>query len=130
MHLAVKTADRLENSRIVRILLYHGARIDVRDANGNTSIDIANDLDDSKTKQDILRLLNHKAGLIEILQYRTPLKKVNRSMKMPIAYLLFNFYVYVITLFFNAPLWQHMWEIYFVLTTFMLATIFWVITMQ
>lgn len=130
MHLAVKTADRLENSRIVRILLYHGARTDLKDLNGNTAIDIANDLEESRTKQDILRLLNHKAGLIELLQYRTPLRKVNKSMKMPMAYLLFNLYVYIITLFFNAPLWQDMTEIYFVLTTFMLATIFWIISMQ
>ena len=74
--------------------------------------------------------MTHKTGLIEFLQYRSPLKKVNKSWKLPIAYLVFNIYVYIITLFFTAPLWAHMWEIYFVLTTFMLAFTFWIITMR
>lgn len=31
MHLAIKTSDKLENSRTVRVLLYHGASTDILD---------------------------------------------------------------------------------------------------
>ena len=67
MHLAVKTSDKLENSRTVRVLLYHGAQTNIKDQNGNTPLDIARDLNESRIKQDIIRLLTHKTGLIEFL---------------------------------------------------------------
>lgn len=74
--------------------------------------------------------MTHKGGLIEFLQYRNPLKKVERSWKLPIAYLVFNAYTYLITICFTAPLWAHEYEIYLVMITFLFAFIFWLITMS
>lgn len=48
MHLAIKTSDKLENSRTVRVLMYHGAPINIRDSNGNSALDIAKSLENSK----------------------------------------------------------------------------------
>ena len=101
MHLAIKSSHKLDNARTVRVLLYHGAPTNILDYNGNSALDIANSLEDSKIKADILKLLSHRTGLLEYLQYRNPLKKVNKSWKLPIAYLVFNIYTYIIFIFFS-----------------------------
>ena len=105
MHLAIKTSDKLENSRTVRVLMYHGAPTNIRDSNGNSALDIARSLDNSKTKEDIIKFLTHRTSLIEFLQYRNPLTKVKRSWKLPIAYFVFNLYAYAISLLITMPLW-------------------------
>ena len=46
MHLAIKTSDKLENSRPVRALIYHGAATSLKDHNGNNALDIAQTLED------------------------------------------------------------------------------------
>ena len=46
------------------------------------------------------------------------------------AYLVFNIYTYFITICFTAPLWAHEWEIYLVFTTFVIAFLLWLVTMN
>lgn len=41
MHLAIKSAEKLENARPVKALLYHGAPTDIDDKKGQKPIDIA-----------------------------------------------------------------------------------------
>lgn len=130
MHLAIKSSHKLENARTVRVLLYHGAPTTLLDQNGQSAIDIANSLEDSRIKQDILKLLTHRTGLIEYLQYRNPLKKVDKSWKLPAAYLVFNIYTYVIFGLFTGPLCQEAYEIYTIIVSFSIASLFWVITMS
>ena len=129
MHLAIKTSDKLENSRPVRALIYHGAATDIKDANGNKAIDIAGTLENKKIQSEIIKYLNHRTGLIEFLQYRNPLKKVGKSAKLPIAYFLFNLYIYVISVLFTMPLWKEWYEVIIVGSTFVVAAIFWIWSM-
>ena len=130
MHLAIKSSHKLENSRTVRVLLYHGAPTNIRDQNGFTALDLANNLEDSRIKLEIIKLLTHRTGLIEFLQYRNPLKKVSRSWKLPIAYVGFNVYIYLISALFTAPIWAAPFEIWIVLISFAVSTLFWLITMN
>ena len=67
MHLAIKSSHKLDNARTVRVLLYHGAPTNILDYNGNSALDIAHSLEDSKIKSDILKLLQHRTGLLEYL---------------------------------------------------------------
>jgi ankyrin repeat protein len=67
MHLAIKTSDKLENSRPVRALIYHGAPTNVKDANQNTALDIAKTLENQKIKEEIMKYLTHKTSLVEFL---------------------------------------------------------------
>ena len=45
MHLAIKLSEKLESSRPVRVLLYHGAPTNIPDNNGNLPIDFANKIE-------------------------------------------------------------------------------------
>ena len=130
MHLAIKSSHKMENSRTVRVLLYHGAPTNIRDQNGFTALDLVKNFEDSRIKQDIIKLLTHRTGLIEFLQYRNPLKKVSKSWKLPMAYLVFNLFIYLIFSLFTAPLWPQYYEIVIVIVSFAIATLFWVITMN
>lgn len=111
MHLAIKTSDRLQNTRAIRLLLYQGASVEIRDSSGNSAIEIANSLEDSKVKAEILRLLTHKPGIVEQLGYKSSLKKVKKSWKFPSIYVLFHVAVYVIAFIFVMPLW-HIYMVY------------------
>jgi len=42
MHLAVKLSEKLNSSRPVRVLLYHGAPTNIKDMNGKVPLDFAN----------------------------------------------------------------------------------------
>ena len=110
--------------------MFHGSLTNIKDNNGKTALDIAKELEPSAIKQDIIRLLTHKPGLIEILQYRTPLVKVDKSWNLPSAYMLFNIYTYMVFFFLTGPLWANIIEIWFLVATFIIATIFWIVTMN
>lgn len=56
--------------------------------------------------------------------------KVEKSRKLPTAYFLFNLYTYLVFALFTGPLWVSMIEIWLLLGTLAVATIFWVVTMN
>ena len=63
MHLAVKSSERLENSRPVRSLLYNGAPITIKDKEGKLPIDLAYELEDEKIKKEVIGHLTQKMTL-------------------------------------------------------------------
>jgi hypothetical protein len=75
-------------------------------------------------------LLSHRTGILEYLQYRNPLKKVDKSWKLPIAYLMFNIYTYLIFGFFTGPLAGQMYEIWLIAISCGMASVFWLVTMS
>lgn len=129
MHLAIKTSDKLQNTRAIRLLLYQGASTSVRDSSGNSALDIVHSLEESKIKGDILKLLTHKAGLVEQLGYRSSLKKVKKSWKFPSFYLLAHVVVYAISFFFTMPLWN-VYMVYAAFGLFASSLIFWIVSMS
>lgn len=74
--------------------------------------------------------MTHRTGLIEFLQYRNPMKKVKRSWKLPIAYFVFNAFSYTIGFLFIIPLWKNWMEIWVLLATLAVATLFWIISIN
>ena len=50
MHLAIKTSDKLQNTRAIRLLLYQGASTTIRDSSGNSALEIAYSLEPSNIK--------------------------------------------------------------------------------
>lgn len=44
MHLAVKTAEKVDSTRPVRALLYRSAPINIADNKGNLPIDVSNEI--------------------------------------------------------------------------------------
>jgi len=67
MHLAIKASETLESARPVRALIYYGSPIDIKDNQDNIAIDVAEKLEESKVKDEILKYLNHRVGLVEFL---------------------------------------------------------------
>ena len=130
MHLAIKTSDKLDNSRPVRALIYHGAPTNVKDSNGHEALDIARGLENPKIREEIIKYLTKRTSLVEFLQYRPPLKKVGKSWKLPIAYVLFNIYIYTLSFLFTIPFWQSWFEFYLVMSSCFVGTLFWIITIN
>ena len=108
--------------------MYQGASITQKDANSQTPLDLAYKLEDSATKTEILRLLTHKPDLIEILGYRSSLKKVKKSKLFPSLFFLFHVYIYSICFLFIMP----RWPAYFAIAAFgllFLTLLAWIVTM-
>lgn len=113
---------------MVRALMYQNAPIDIMDNLGQSAIEVARSLNDSPTKEEIIKLLSQRTTLTDILHCRKPIKKVNKSMKKPFAYFLLNAYTYSISYLITMPLWKQWSEIYFVFMSLSVATIFWIIS--
>jgi hypothetical protein len=44
MHLAVKTAEKIDSTRPIRALLYRSAPIDIQDSKGYIPLDVSNEI--------------------------------------------------------------------------------------
>ena len=55
MHLAIKAAEELNNSRPVRSLLFNGSPTDIKDNEGRRPIDIAKTIENPKLKLEIYK---------------------------------------------------------------------------
>ena len=105
MHLAVKLSEKLESSRPVRVLLYHGAPTDIKDLNGNLPIDFANKLENEEIKIQVLKVLDQKKSFSQFLQLESPTTKVKPSWSLTSFYFVFQFFIYTISFLFTLPLW-------------------------
>ena len=92
------------------------------------AIDVASNIEDSKMRDEIIGYLNHRVGLVEFLQYKTPLKKVGKSWKLPVAFLSFNFLIYIILFLFIFPTWETKYEIMVCCSLFVGSIVFWLVT--
>ena len=72
MHLAVKTAEKVDSTRPIRSLLYRSSPINIPDSKGNLPIDFANEIQSSNLKNQIQNLLNYKKGFCDCLMLRNP----------------------------------------------------------
>lgn len=130
MHLAVKLAEKLESSRPVRVLLYHGAPLNIKDLNGNLPIDFAKNLENEQIRDQVVRILDQKTTLSQFLQLESPMKKVQPSRSLTIFYFVFQFFIYMLSYLFAFPLWQEPVDLWIVLSTQALATLFFLISIN
>lgn len=105
MHLAVKLSEKLESSRPVRVLLYHGSPTNVKDINGNLPIDFARKLEDEDIKSQVLKILEQKPSCSQFLQLESPMTKVKPSWSLTTFYFVFQFVLYAMGYLFAFPLW-------------------------
>lgn len=94
LHIAVKTCEKQKNARPVKALLYRGASQNVKDKEGKKPIDEVQKLNSISLRAELEGYLQHRGGFCEALMIKPPLKKTEKSCKMPTLFLLFNMIVY------------------------------------
>ena len=75
------------------------------DNKGNTPQDLAENLESPTLKDELIGYLSHKGGILDCCMLKTPLKKVEKSFKMPFLFFMLNFSVYVLLALFLYPIW-------------------------
>lgn len=103
--MAVKSSEQLKSCRPIRALLFRGAPKDVVDNKGNTPQDLAENLESHTLKEELIGYLSAKGGILDCCMLKTPLKKVEKSCKMPFLFFMLNFSVYVLLGLFLYPIW-------------------------
>lgn len=63
MHLAILASNQLENSRLIRLLLFNGAPTDIRNAKGQLPVDLVPEIESPKLKLEILKLFEQRQTL-------------------------------------------------------------------
>lgn len=108
MHLAVKSADQLNSTRPVRVLLYRGAPRDAKDGKGLKPVDLARTLNSITLRDELVRYLDHeKGGPCESLMLNgTPMKKMNKSVKLPFIFIASHLVIYGLLGLFCFPIWK------------------------
>lgn len=124
LHLTVKSADQLKSGRPLRALLMKGALRDIRDQNGQTPFDLAEQLQSRKLAREIKDSLTSDTAC-NCLMLKTVLKKTEKSMEMPFAFLAFFNSVYLILFLLLFPRWQNKESVYFITGCGLVTIFFW-----
>ena len=113
LHLAVKSSEQLKSCRPIRALLFRGAPKEVKDKSGNTPQDLAEKLESVTLRDELIGYLSAKGGILDCCMLKTPLKKVEKSCKMPFLFFMLNFSVYILLVLFLYPIWVKRDLVYF-----------------
>lgn len=95
----------MKSCRPIRALLFRGAPKDITDSSGNTPQDLAENLESQTLKEELIGYLSAKGGFLDCCMLKTPLKKVEKSFKMPLLFFMLNFSVYILLGLFLYPIW-------------------------
>ena len=104
LHLTVKSADQLGSGRPLRALLMKGAIRNIRDNNGQLAYDLAEELNSRKLARELKESLTSETPC-NCLMLKSSLKKVERSLEMPVAFLMFFDSIFIILFIFLFPRW-------------------------
>lgn len=102
LHLAVKSSEQLKSGRPLRALLMRGANRDTRDKRGNRAVDLVNDIQSEELQKE-LRAALEDSSICDCLMLRTQLKKTEKSLSMPIAFLVFFDGIFAVLIIFVFP---------------------------
>ena len=102
LHLAVKSSEQLKTGRPLRALLMRGAPRDIKSKKGKTPLDLVKDIESDALRQELRAALEDN-GRCECLMLKTPLKKTEKSLSLPVAFLSFFNLVYIILIIFSFP---------------------------
>ena len=124
LHLTVKAAEKLQSGRPLRALLMKGAKRDVRDNNGKTPYDLADELEKRKLATELKKNLS-EASSCNCLLLSSSLEKIEKSMQMPFVFCaLFNS-IFSVLLFLLFPRWHSESYIYITIFFGLMTDIFW-----
>ena len=95
LHLATKIAISTGSRRLVKLLCFYGAERKIADINGKRPIDYVTDeiqtnISNKPLLTDLLSILKEQTDCT-CFMIRVPAKKVNRSIKLPLLFCLFQF---------------------------------------
>ena len=88
LHLAIRSAEELRSTRMVKHLLIRGASRDIRDNNGRLPADVADEISFPELREEIKDILEPPSALVELFMIRTPMKKLNPSLRPIILYII------------------------------------------
>ena len=123
LHLAVK---KVETTRSIRALLFRDAPKDVLDKSGRTPLDLAQAIDDEMLKEQVVSILKQEEDCCACLMLRTPIKRVQKSIQMPLLFLTLNLIVWILLLGFSIPFWENLKQVYICGATELVLLVFWV----
>lgn len=108
MHLAVKSADELKSTRPVRVLLYRGAPRDSKDNKGQKPSDLAKQINSITLRDELVRYLDCESGgpCESLMLNGTPMKKMNKSCKLPFTFILSHVVIYGLLSVFCFQIWE------------------------
>lgn len=129
MHTAVIASEQLGSVRPVKVLLFNAAPQDMVNHAKETPLDVAKSLNDEEIKEAVIQLLQKKQSLMEYFQLSTPLRKVERSWGMTIAFFTINITVLGFCALFIFPLWSRLYEVLIVASLFDMANLFFIVSM-
>lgn len=97
LHLAVKSAEEFKSCRPIRALLFRGADKTIKDNNDLMPIDIATKTIENETlKDEVVSYLSDNGGFLDCCMLKTPLRKVDKSLKMALYFISLNALVYIL----------------------------------
>jgi len=102
LHLAVKSSEQLKSGRPLRALLMRGASRESRDKKGKRPVDLTPNIKCESLQRE-LRASLEEDSRCECLMLKSSLKKTEKSIKMPIAFLVFFDSVFVVLILFLFP---------------------------
>mmetsp|Transcript_17079 Transcript_17079/g.26424 ORF Transcript_17079/g.26424 Transcript_17079/m.26424 type:complete len:159 (+) Transcript_17079:180-656(+) len=127
LHLAIKSSEQIKSGRPMRALLMKGANRDARDKKGRRPADLIDDIKDENLQGELRQGLQD-GGKCDCLMLRTQMKKTEKSLQMPMAFLLFYDSTFAILMLFLFPVWEEEWQVYLNLMLGMITMTFWFIS--
>jgi len=101
-----------------------GALRVVRDNNGHTPYDLAEELNSRKLSKEIKESLTSDTAC-NCLMLKNTLKKSEKSFDMPFAFLFFYNLIFVILFLFLFPRWVNQWSVYIITSFGIITLLFW-----
>tara|TARA_B110000285_G_scaffold232015_1_gene302105 strand:+ start:799 stop:1437 length:639 start_codon:yes stop_codon:yes gene_type:complete len=124
LHFTVKAADQLKSGRPLRALLMKGAIRDLKDKNDQTPFDLCEDLKSRKTCRELKDSLSQET-YCDCLMLKSSLKKAERSLQLPITFLVLFDSIYALLMLFLFPVWESGTVVYLNLGFGLLTLLFW-----
>jgi len=93
-------------------------------------IDIAQNIESITLKNDIVGFLNNNGGALDCCMLKTPLKKVEKSLKMALYFICLNGSVYFLQTLFLYPVWENRIFVEVNVILGLLTLIFWFICLM
>jgi hypothetical protein len=102
LHIAVLSAEDIASGRTVRILVSKGAKVNAKDSKDRTALDTVEYI---QTPRLIIELVSSlkSDGIWQRVGIKSPNRKKEKSLEMPIKFLVFFNGVYVILILFLFP---------------------------
>ncbi|CDW88101.1 dhhc zinc finger domain containing protein [Stylonychia lemnae] len=100
LHLAVRSAEKFQNTRSIKELLIKGADIDLKEKQQKSSSDLADTINNINLREEIKSILSKKSSNFLLSRFKQPLKRIDRSWKHVSIYL-FGMISTFISLFIN-----------------------------